>query len=529
MNDAQPTDRYDLVLAGGRVVDGTGAQAYRADVGLRGGIIAGIGRLADAAAVERVDVAGHVITPGFVDMLHNFEMGPFTHPDAEMAVAQGVTTALAGGCGMAAAPVSAATRADVRSHLMFKSGHHRHDLSWEAFGDYLDAIDRRSAINVASLFGFDNLWFAVRGFDASRPSSRELDEMRDLAARSMAEGAIGMSHGAAAASLWSTHEDVVHVARGLAEAGGVYAVHQRSVESEDPFAALREGVAVGREAGVAVHFLHFKSIGPRTHGREQEMLQIVDDAIAEGLEVTIASYPYGSGGGGLRVPAWAEEGGPSRVRERLRDPETRAKIAAEMDEFWGGETLGESFIMNVQSERFEHLLGMSMQQAAEAEGVSVGELCCLLLEDEESAVQHMHKHGGQESFDAIIQHPAHICVSDAIYAGVPHPRCYGSYPRYLQTYVQERKVLTLEEFVRQSTSAPAARMGLTDRGAIKVGLAADLVVLDPPAVVDRATYTDPGGRAEGFAHVLVNGEFVMRDGKHLSGVRAGRALRRYPA
>lgn len=518
---------FGVIFAGGRIVDGTGSQPYRADVAVRDGKIAAIGFLDDAPATERVDITGKVITPGFVDMLHNYEVGPLTHPDASMAIAQGVTTALSGGCGLAAAPLSPVSHADVRSHLMFKSGWHEERFPWSSMAEYLAEIDGKSAVNMATLFGFDNLWFAVRGFDNSRPSTAELDAMAELAAESMAGGAIGMSHGAAAASLWSTHEEVVHVARALAPYGGIYAAHQRTINSEDPFANLHEAIAVGREAGVAVHFLHFKSVSERTHGRETEMLRIVDAAIAEGIEVTIGSYPYGSGGGGLRVPDWAEEGGPQKVRERLRDPQTRAKIAAELDAFWGGLTLGESFIMNVQSPKYRDYLGRSMQEIAESEGITVGELCCRLLDDEQSAVQHMHKHGGQDSFDDIIRHPAHICVSDAIYAGVPHPRCYGSYPQYIETYVQNRGVLSLPEFVRQSTGAPAARMGLVDRGLVKVGLAADLLVFDPGAVVDNATYENPGGRAKGFDVVMVNGQFAMRGGKHLSGARSGRSLRRY--
>lgn len=516
---------FDVRFAGGVVVDGTGSPRYSADVVISGGRIAGVGHYADATAREVVDISGKVITPGFIDMLHNYEMGPFTHPEAAMAVAQGVTTAVAGGCGLAAAPLDPASKRDVRSHLMFKSGWHEYPTPWDSFSEYLEAIDGRSAVNVASYFGFDNLWFAVRGFDASPPSTAELDRMAELATEALENGAIGMSHGAAAASLWSTHEQVVHVARAVGRAGGIYAPHHRMFESDDPFAAFREAISVGREAEVPVHFLHFKSVSPKTHDRIEELVELVDEALDEGIEVTLGSYPYGSGGGGLRVPAWAEEGGPAAARARLRDPETRKRIAEELDQFWGSLDLGETRVMNIQSPRFAHYLGRTLEEIAATEGITVGELCCRLMEDEESAVQHMHRHGG-ENFDAIVRHPAHVCVSDAIYAGVPHPRCFGAFPRYIETYVRERRVLSLEEFVRQSTSAPAARCGLSDRGAVKAGLAADLVVFDFEAVRDNATYDDPGGRADGYIHVMVNGQFVMRDGELLSGVSPGRALRR---
>lgn len=518
-------DPLDLLLAGGTVVDGTGRARFAADVGIAGDRIAAIGDLSARPARRRLDLAGLAVCPGFVDPLHNFDLGPFTDPSAPMAVTQGVTTALGGCCGVSMAPVSAPWREAVRVHAMFKTGWHDQPFTWTGFGDYLAAIAGRAAVNYLSLVGFDNLWFAVRGFDPSPPSARDLDAMADLAGQALAEGAVGLSHGAGAASLWSRHEDVVHVARAVGRGGGFYACHQRALESDDPFAAFREGIAVGREAGLPVHFLHFKSISPRTHGREAEMLQVVDAARDEGLDVTFASYPYGSGGGGFRAPAWAEAGGPDQTLMRLADPVTRSRIAADLEAMWRP-WLDGTYVTYVHTDGARWMVGQPLARVAEGLGTSVGEAACRILVEQRLAAQHMHRHGGDEGLAEIARHPAHMSCSDAIYAGCPHPRCFGAYPRWLGRFVRDRGALSLEEFVRQSTSAPARRLGLGDRGVLEPGWAADLVVFDPATVADRATDEDPGATAVGIRHVIVNGQPVLGDGEPVPGARPGHVLRR---
>jgi N-acyl-D-amino-acid deacylase len=513
--------RFDILIKGGTVIDGTGGPRFRADVGIVGDAIAAVGDLATAEAAKVVDATGRIVAPGFVDALHNSDMAVLISPSVDMAVSQGVTTALVGCCGMSMAPVAPAYREAVRQHAFFKTGYHETPWDWESVGGYLERVDGASAVNVATLMGFDNLWFAVRGFDASAPSSRELREMRELAVEGMDEGAIGMSHGAGAASLWSTHEHVVEVHKGVAALGGVYACHQRTILNGDPFAWVREGIGVGREAGTAVHFLHFKSTREETHGREREMLEIVDESRTQGVGVTVGSYPYGSGGGGFRVPAWAEEGGPEETVQRLRDPVKRREIVDALDEMWNWET----YITAIHTEENRYMDGRVLQEVASEQGTTIGEIIARIVEKDYGA-QHVHRHGGDHGLDTIMAYENHIACSDAIYAGGrPHPRCYGAYGRWLGVHVRERGVITLEECIRQMTSSPARMMGLTDRGLLQVDLKADVVVLDESTVSDRSTWDDPAHESTGVDDVVVNGTLV-REGGRYTGETPGRALRR---
>lgn len=522
MSGAPIDSTFDLVLAGGTIIDGTGADRYTGDLGIRGDGISEIGDLSGRSATRRIDVFGHIVAPGFIDALHNADMAVVLSPDTDMASAQGITTGLVGCCGVSMAPVSAEHREEVRHHAFFKTGYHDLGWDWLSVDDYLEAVDGVSALNVATLMGFDNLWFATRGFDASSPSSRELANMRALAAEGMEQGAIGMSHGAGAASLWSTHQDVVEVAKGLADSGGVYACHQRY--GLPGLGWVHEGIGVGAEAGIPVHFLHFKSNSDKTHGREREMLEIVDEARERGTQVTLGSYPYSSGGGGVRVPAWAEEGGHTETLARLQDPPTRRRIVAELDDtFTSWDAV---HLTAIRSEANRWLEGGDLYELARGAGTTPGEILCRLVECDYGA-QHVHVHaGGESGLPTIMQHENHIACSDAIYAGAkPHPRCYGAYARYLGVYVRERQVLTLEECIRQMTSSPASMIGLHDRGRLQKGAKADVVVFDAETVVDRASANGVPAAPPGIEYVVVNG-VVIRENDAFTGATPGRALRR---
>ncbi len=527
MNLAEANQQpLDLVIVNGTVVDGTGAARYRADVGVIGDSIVEIGELADRQAERVVDAEGLTVVPGFIDLLHNGDMGVLQSPSVDMARTQGITTALVGLCGVSMAPVpeSPEVREQVRQHAFFKTGPHDYEWHWNSVGEYLDAVDGASAVNVATCAGFDNIWFAVRGFDMTPPSSKELARMRDLARDSMDEGAIGMSHGAGAASSWSTHEETVEVAKGIAERGGWYLCHQRRVDDGDPFSWVREGIAVGDESGMPIHFVHFKSIYTDTHGRERELVEVVHEARARGSEVSIGSYPYASGGGGFRVIKWAEEGGPDETRRRLRDPEIRKRIVEDGNSMWAWDT----WVTGVRSEENKWMEGRFIQDIAREADISLGEVVARIVEFDYGA-QHVHFHGGDHGLDTIMQDEGHAVGSDAIYYGTRcHPRCYGTYGRYLGHYVRETGTLSFEECIRHMTSNAARVVGLTDRGELAVGKKADIVILNEQTVADRATDEDPARTPVGFMHVIVNGRLVQEDGA-FTGETPGRALRRQDA
>jgi len=527
VNAAGSGQPLDLIVRNGSVVDGTGADRYRADVGVAGDSIAEIGDLSERSAAQVVDAAGLTVVPGFIDLLHNSDMAVILSPGVDMAITQGITTAFCGLCGvsMAPAPKDPELKEEVRRHAFFKTGPTDYAWDWTQIGEYLERVDGSSAINVATAVGFDNLWLTVRGFDATPPTGKELAAMRDLARDSMDQGAVGMSYGAGCASPWSTHEDVVEVAKGIAGRNGVYACHQRRIDNGDPFAWIREGIGVADEAGIAIHFVHFKVTNAANEGREHDMLEVVDEARANGSRVTIGGYPYNSGGGGFRVAGWAEEGGPSRTLERLRDPELRERIVEDGNAMWPGKT----WVTGIRSEENMWMNDRYLGEIAEESGLSYGEIVARIVEHDYGA-QHAHFHQGDEAgLEVIMRHEAHIGGSDAIYWGTrPHPRCYGTYGRYLGYHCREHKVFSFEECIRHMTSSAAAVLGLGDRGEIAVGKKADLVVLDESTVRDRATYENPRQTTEGIVQVIVNGTSVFENGRH-TGATPGRALRRLDA
>jgi N-acyl-D-amino-acid deacylase len=525
LNVAGTQQALDLIVKNGSVVDGTGAARYRADVGVKGDSIVEIGDLTGRDAARVVDATGLMVVPGFIDLLHNSDMAVILDPGVDMAITQGITTAFVGLCGMsmAPAPVDRELRDEVRRHAFFKTGPHDHWWEWTSVGEYLEAVDGSSAINVATAIGFDNVWFTVHGFDASPPTGKELAAMRDLARENMAQGAVAMSHGAGAASSWSTHEQVVEVIKGIADHGGIYACHQRRIDGDDPFAWVREGIAVGDEGGgIPIHFVHFKTTSKATEGREREMVEVVNEARARGTKVTLGGYPYNSGGGGFRVIKWAEEGGPSETVKRLKDPVLRQRIAEDGNTMWPGKT----WVTGIRSEENMWMNDRYLDDIAAESGLSQGEIVCRIVELDYGA-QHAHFHPGDESgLEEIMKDEGHIAGSDAIYWGTrPHPRCYGTYGRYLGVHAREHGVFSFEECIRQMTSSAAAVLGLTDRGEIALGKKADLVVLDEGTVRDRATYDDPRQTTEGMAQVIVNGTIVLENGQY-TGATPGRALRR---
>jgi len=513
---------FDLIIENGRVVDGTGNPWYRAQVGITGDRITAIGDLRDAAAERRIDAHDHIVAPGFIDPLHNGEVGVLSSPDPHFAVHQGVTTVIVGNCGVSAAPIAPAQREAFRHHSFFKTGSHNVPWTWSTLAEYFDHVSGATSVNVASMIGFDNLWVSVKGYTPGPAIPQELDQMKTMAAQAMDDGAVGLSHGAGAASLWSTHAEVVEVAQVIGTKGGVYCAHGRGIEGDDLLSPYRESIAVGVEANVPVHFLHFRTGDLRQLGKAREMMSVVDEARVAGQDVTVASYPYTPGGGGLRVPAWAEEGGPEAILARLRDPEIRTKIVADWDRLWNWE----SRIASTTTAKNRWCEGKTLKEIGAVTGKSVGEVICWLIEEENLGVEATHYLGDEDDVRLIMTHPAHMACSDAQYSGdFLHPRAYGSYPRYLGHYVRELGILRLEDCVRRMTAFPAQRMGLDDRGLIKVGMAADVVVFDADTIIDRATYESPRHYPPGIDAVLVNGTVVVEAGAY-SGLTPGRPVRR---
>ena len=501
---------YDLLVAGGTVVDGTGAPRYRADVAVRGDRIVRVSRapIARERARQTIDAAGLVVAPGFVD-LHAHLDPLLAMPDAESALRQGVTTALGGPDGGSPWPL----------------------------GAYLDSAAALGVgINVAFLAGHNTIREAVMGRDDRAPTPSELERMRGMVARAMGEGAFGLSTGLRyLPGTFARTDEVVALARAAADSEGIYTSHLRE-EGLGLFEGVAEAIEIGRGARIPVVLTHHKAVGQKMWGASARTLLMVDSARRAGVDVMIDQYPYTATHTGIAVliPTWALAGGDSAFERRVRDPALRDSVKRGivfnlLNDRGGGD------LRRVQFSRVRwqpELEGKTLHDWAAMRGVpptheSGAELVIeAQLRGGANAIYHVLDEGDVER---IMRHPQTMVASDGRLSrpgdGHPHPRAYGTFPRVLARYVRERGVLTLEQAVHKMTAQPAGRLGLRDRGRVAEGAYADLVVIDPARVRDAATFDRPHQYAEGIPHVVVNGVVAVRDGRPAS-VRAGRVLRR---
>jgi N-acyl-D-amino-acid deacylase len=519
---------FDLVLTGGRVVDGTGSPWFRADVGVRGDRIAAVGALGAAEARRRLDVAGRVVAPGFVDTHVHADLALLADPYHEAAIRQGVTTYLLGQDGVAMAPASPSTLAYMRRYTAGFSGRFDVPDRWSSMAEYLACFDRRAAVNVACLVPNGNVRMDVMGLETRPPTPDELQGMRRIVRRAMEEGAVGLSSGLDyIPSRYAGTEELVALCQELAPFGGVYVTHMRGYAPDSVLGAMDEVFRIAREAKVAALISHFNS-------RADLVLPHLDRARSAGLDVAFDLYGYLAGStilGMIALPPWAQEGGADRTLARLQDPAVRARLRAEG--FAGPRgPLDQVRLSYVEAPAYRSYEGLTLAEAAErATGRSgpeaIVDVVCDLLVASTLAVGCVVAHQQRTEADvtALMRHPAMMGGSDGIFAGGrPHPRGWGCFGRYLGHYVREARTWTLEEAVQHLAAHPARRLGLADRGLIRPGMAADLLVFDPDRVGDRATYADGRQSATGVDHVLVNGDPVLLDGQRTPAL-PGRALR----
>jgi N-acyl-D-amino-acid deacylase len=497
--------RYDLLIAGGQVVDGTGAPPRRADVAIRAGRIVEIGTLAKLYAREVIDASGLVVAPGFIDV-HTHADDLLAQPRAENFVRMGVTTIVAGNCGSSAVDV----------------------------GKALTAIEQAGAsVNFATLIGHNTVRREVMGTANRNPTISELDRMKSLVWRAMADGAVGFSTGLQyVPGTYAQTGEVIELARVAGNEGGVYASHMRN-EGTALEAAVAETIRVGEMTGCRVQISHLKVDSPSRWGASTQALALIDAARKRGTIVEADQYAYSAASStlGIRFPSWALEGGQPQITARLSDAATWAKIKEEMRGLLAERGLKDLGFAVVASYRANPSLnGLSMKQvAAKLKGAESADAQFeaardMMLAGGASMVYHFMS---DEDIDRIMRHPLVGIASDSsvltMGEGAPHPRGYGNNARVLGEYVRVRKVITLEEAVRKMTSLPAEQFRFVDRGRIAEGYFADLVVFDGATVGDAATFDKPHAYARGIPHVLVNGVPVIRSGEH-TGAKPGVAL-----
>lgn len=498
---------YDVLIRNARVVDGSGNPWYRADVGILSGKIAKIGRLTNATAVRVIDAKERVVAPGFIDVHTHVESGVEARPRGDNYLLDGVTTIVTGNCG--------GSKLNLR--------------------EWFTSLDARGlGLNVATLIGHNTVRAAVLG-TANRPATaEEITKMQDLVEQAMRAGAVGFSTGLIyIPGTYSNTPEVVALANAAAKHGGVYASHMRD-EGERITEAIDEAVQVGREAGMRVQISHFKIDNQRLWGASVKSIEQVERYRREGVDVVVDQYPYdhSSTNLGITLPSWALADGRAAILERLKSPESRARIKNEMVALLkekGRADYSYATVASFPEDRtiegktisaINRMRGKEATPAAEAETV---------LQIIEQGMPSMVYHSmSMDDVERILRYPNTAIASDGgiqeFGVGVPHPRSYGTNARVLAEFVRKRHTITLEDAIRRMTSLPARTFGFDDRGLLREGFAADLVLFDPAAVQDKATYEQPHQFTTGLDYVLVNGVAMVENGK-LTDARGGRVLR----
>jgi len=529
----------DILIEGGTIVDGTGAPTFRGSVAVWGDRVrilrdspSTAEALAGVSAARRIDARGHVIAPGFIDLHSHAGLIMLAEPRHEPKVRQGVTTEVIGVDGNAYAPFR--TRRDLEDFVVLNAGlDGRPDIAydWATVAEYLQRFDRRVAVNVAYVIGNSALRIAAIGWDEVEATDAAMADQRALLREGMEEGAFGLSSGLdyPPGSYASTAE-LAELLDEAASLGGFYHTHVRYPLGDGFLDPFREAIEIGRRGGGPVHITHLyhRATFP---GTPEQMLELVDDARVEGLDVTFDLYPYEWASTRLLVmlPTWIQAGGVGPLRERLADRRARARMRDELHArgrlFAGDRTWAELRMGYFARPEHRPWEGHTLAEYMAESGLDPVDAICELLLLEDLRVNQVTLGSERASIPPFLVHPQAMIGSDGVLIGdKPAPRTYGTYPRILGEFVRDERLLSLEEAVRKMTSAPAARLGLADRGRLADGLKADIVVFDPERVRALATYEDPRRFPEGIPYVLVNGELVVDGGEH-TGALPGRALR----
>jgi N-acyl-D-aspartate/D-glutamate deacylase len=537
---AQTPSPYDVLIAGGRVVDGTGAPWVHADVAIAGDRIAAVGDLAGAPAKVRVDATNLVVAPGFIDMLGQSEFYVLVDGRAASKIMMGVTTEITGE-GTSIAPVNDRMIAQDKAQW----DHYGLTPDFQTLAGYFARLETRSkpTINIGTFVGAGGVRDYVIGRGNSPASPAQLEEMKRLVKQAMEEGALGLSTSLQyVPDRFATTDELIEIAKVAAQHGGVYLTHQRS-ESAQIFESIDEVIRISREAKIPAEIWHLKTAYKANWGKMPEVLARIRAARADGVDVTANQYPYTRASNGLDacLPLWSREGGTDAMIARLKDPATRERIKREMDDpvakgwenQWygsgGGDGVMVAAVLNPELRKWE---GMTLTAIGKAMGkdprdavmdlviADRGETDCIIAIMDEQDVRTALK----DPLISIDTDSAARAEDGPLAESKSHPRGWGTFARILGHYVRDERLLTLEEAVRKMTSQPASRVGLLDRGILRPGMAADITVFDPATIRDIATFADPNHYAVGVKHVFVNGQAVVKDGG-MTDARPGRPLR----
>ncbi|HZQ96363.1 MAG TPA: D-aminoacylase [Candidatus Sulfotelmatobacter sp.] len=534
---AQSTAAFDLVITNGHIIDGTGSPWYSGDIGIREGKIAAIGNLSSAPRKRIIDARGKVVAPGFIDMLGQSELTILVDPRLPSKIYQGITSEITGE-GNSIAPLNDATLQADRNSFE----HYKITPDWRTLRQYFARLEKQGmGINLASYVGATQVRRMVLGDEDKQPTPAQLDQMKQLVREGMKDGAVGVSTSLEyAPAPYAKTDELIALAAEAGSLGGIYATHMRN-ESNSVLEGIDEALRIGREGRIPVEIWHLKVAGKDNWGRMPEVVAKINAARAAGADVSADTYAYTAWYNDFSafIPPWAHDGGTAKMLERLKDATARARIRKDMltpsrdwDNEWQ-EIPGPEAIMigAVQNPSLLPLQGKRLSEIAKLWNKDpIDTLCDFLIQDPNTGVAVFGM--SQPDVTLALQQPWVSVDNDSegtspqglLGQAHPHPRAYGTFPRVLSKYVREEKVLSLEDAIRKFTALAAQRMRLTDRGVLKAGMWADVVIFDPATVRDRATFDNPNQLSEGMEYVLVNGVPVIDQGR-MTGALPGKVLR----
>jgi len=535
---------YDLAIKNGKLVEGTGNPWFKGDVAIKGERIVKVGKVDPSSAKRAIDASGNIVSPGFIDVHSHSDFSLIFDPRAESTIRQGITTLVVGQCGMSLAPINRKFENLLRRYASPFLPDPNIKISWTTFKQYLANMQRlRTTSNTVYLVGHGTVRIAAMGFAEREPNRKELESMKTMVAEAMKAGAVGMSTGLIyPPGVFSKTEELIELTRVVANYGGRYFSHIRG-EGPTLIDAVKEAIKIGEKSGTPTHISHHKAAGREVWGKLKETLQLMEEARGRSVDVTYDQYPYIAGMTSLAtlLPPGAHEGGMDKLLGRLHDDETWMKIRREME---AGASSREDLLQeagwerivvsSVKSKSLKHVEGKNLAEITRMLGKpdEFTTLRDLLLEDrgrttmitfsmDEADVEYAM--GGR--YHMVGTDAWSVSPTGPLSSGKLHPRFYGTYPRILGQYVRTKHLLTLEDAVRRMTSLPAQRVGLKDRGILREGFYADIVIFDPERIIDRATFDQPAQFSKGIENVIVAGQIVVDSGE-LTSARPGKVLLR---
>ena len=517
---------FDVLIRNGTIVDGTGETWFRGDVGILGDSLTILhgDTSKDLESSRVIDASGKVVCPGFIDMHSHSDLSLLTSPLHEVKLRQGVTTEILGMDGLSYAPSSLVNLEMLLLYLKALNGLPPEGVRWSSVREFLGLFDGNVSCNVGYFVPHASIRVEAMGWDARTPNDSELSRMKELVREGMKDGAFGFSTGLTyPPGAYSDTEELVSICESIKDLGGIYMTHARYSLGDKLLDPFKEAISIGKQSGLPVHISHYHN---PVNGMGQLMSDLIDDGRNSGVDVTFDQYPYPAASTLLHslLPYWVHAGGPKELLKRIQDPGIRDEIGDSVEPQWGS-TLDNYIFSHIGSAKNKEWEGRSLDDLSKSRGGRMVDAISELLVEEQLEVAFVARTGNEENIRTLVKHPAHMVGSDGLLTGgYPNPRTYGTFPYLLGKLVREEGLLRLEDAVRKMSSIPAQRLGLADRGILRDGMKADVVIFDPDKVTAKATFDNPKQYPEGIEYVLVNGDVVIDEGSH-TGALPGRSLR----